>query len=120
MIRLLNLSDLKNILHSIGNKNDVQVTFVQPHYTSQTCTCGNITRDNRKTQEMFSCVDCGRELNADINSALNIESRMSCDNLRDKLLLEKDGIFKPKKLGKNTIKNILYDYYTSGDKTVVE
>lgn len=120
LIRLLNLADLKNILHSIGNKNEVQVTFVQPHYTSQTCTCGNITKSNRKTQEMFSCVDCGRELNADINSALNIESRMSCDFLRDKLLSCTDGIFKPKKLRKNTIKNILYDYYTSSDKAIVK
>jgi putative transposase len=120
LIRLLNLADLKNIIYSIANKHNVQVTFVQPHFTSQTCKCGNISRDNRKTQEMFSCVDCGRTLNADFNSSLNIESRMSREDLRSKLLSNKDGIFTPKKLGKNTIKNIIYDSYTNSDKTVVK
>jgi transposase len=69
---------------------------------------------------MFSCVDCGRTLNADFNSSLNIESRMSREDLRSKLLSNKDGIFTPKKLGKNTIKNIIYDSYTNSDKTVVK
>ena len=109
LTRLLHLADLKNIITSIANKNDIQVTMVQANYTSQTCgECGKISRDNRKTQEMFCCVDCGRTLNADLNAALNIEARMSNEELRKELLTEKSGSFTPKKLKTATIKSKIY------------
>lgn len=50
-------------------------TFVQvkPHYTSQTCNaCGYIAKENRVTQSIFKCVQCGYGENADHNAALNI------------------------------------------------
>lgn len=112
LIRLLHLADLKNIVTSIANKNGLQVTFVQAHYTSQTCKCGYISRNNRKTQEKFCCVECGYEMDADINSALNIENRMSNKELRTKLLNEKDGTFTPKIMNKISIKNIIYNTTT--------
>ncbi len=47
-------------------------------YTSQTCNrCGYIAKANRTTQSQFGCVDCGLQLNADHNAALNILGR--CD-----------------------------------------
>jgi putative transposase len=113
LTRMLNLTDLKNIVKSIATKKGLQVSFIHSHYTSQTCpTCGHISRDNRPTQEIFDCVECGYKVNADTNSAQNIENRLSVDVLRDKLLLSEDGAYKPKKLGQYSILTILHDYYS--------
>lgn len=50
---------------------------VDPKYTSQTCSeCGDISRDNRKTQADFECLSCGFKDNADHNGAVNILARM--------------------------------------------
>ena len=49
---------------------------VPPQYTSQTCPCcGHVSKDNRKTQAKFECVDCGFEENADLVGAINILAR---------------------------------------------
>lgn len=46
---------------------------VSPQYTSQKCSkCGNINKDNRKTQSNFCCITCNHTEHADINAALNI------------------------------------------------
>lgn len=46
---------------------------VNPAYTSQTCSsCGHVHKDNRKSQEIFSCQSCNRTENADVNAAKNI------------------------------------------------
>jgi len=46
---------------------------VNPQYTSQTCCeCGYKSKNNRKTQSKFECLDCGHSDNADINAAKNI------------------------------------------------
>lgn len=111
LIRLLNLSDLKHIVTSIANKNGLQVTFIQPHYTSQTCSCGCITKENRKTQEEFKCISCGSAENADTHSAKNIEDRLQVDVLRRKLLNFSNGIYSTKRMKKDTIKSILTECY---------
>lgn len=117
ILKIINFDGLKNIIKRIANKHDIQVTFVQSHYTSQTCKCGHISKNNRKTQEIFKCESCGRELNADMNAASNIEDRLALDVLRSSLLSkDKDGNFKPKKLRNETIKFILYDFYSSQQK----
>ena len=44
--------------------------------TSQTCPCcGHVSKDNRKTQAHFECVECRYTNNADIVGALNILER---------------------------------------------
>jgi putative transposase len=44
--------------------------------TSRECNaCGNISKENRVTQESFVCVKCGHAANADTNAAKNIEGR---------------------------------------------
>lgn len=49
---------------------------VSPHYTSQTCPdCGHISRDNRRTQGMFCCGNCGYENHADVVGAINVLAR---------------------------------------------
>ncbi len=52
------------------------VVAVPAQYTSQTCPCcSHVSRDNRKTQAHFECVDCGYTNNADIVGALNTLER---------------------------------------------
>jgi len=55
------------------NRRGGMVIYVNPAYTSQTCSsCGHIHPGNRKTQSEFLCQVCGLTLNADLNAALNI------------------------------------------------
>ena len=54
----------------------VSVIFVDPHYTSQTCSqvkCHYCNAKNRKSQSEFVCLRCGLTMNADKNAALNIQ-----------------------------------------------
>ncbi len=52
------------------------VVAVPPQYTSQTCPCcGHVSKDNRRTQAKFECVECGFEENADLVGAINILAR---------------------------------------------
>jgi len=122
LIRLLNLSSLKNIIKNIAYRHGLTVTFVQAHYTSKGCSkCGCISDENRKTQERFKCINCGYEANADYNAALNIKNRVTEDVLRSKLLKEnKFQELVPNKFRKEDIKEILetHNYlgvYTSTD-----
>ena len=111
LVRILSLSDIKNIITSIANKKGLQVTFIQPHYTSQTCTCGCVDKANRPKQEIFKCVSCGETHNADTHAASMIEDRLRVDVLRKSLLNFDKGLYTPKKLNKSTIKNILETCY---------
>jgi IS605 OrfB family transposase len=53
--------------------NGVNVSFVDPRYTSQKCSrCGHIERGNRPTQADFKCNKCGFECHADYNASMNI------------------------------------------------
>lgn len=111
LIRILGLANIKNIIRSIANKKGLQVTFVQPHYTSQTCKCGCIDKRNRPKQEIFKCISCGEIHDADTHSPEMIEDRLRLDVLREGLLSYDKGLFTPKKLNKNTIKSILEECY---------
>ena len=51
----------------------IKVISVNPAYSSQTCShCGWKSKDNRKSQSLFVCDECGAKMNADINAAKNI------------------------------------------------
>lgn len=51
----------------------IEVKYVKPAYTSQRCSkCGNIDSENRPSQAVFVCKECGYKLNADVNAARNI------------------------------------------------
>jgi putative transposase len=55
--------------------NRVSFRTVSPYHTSTTCPeCGSTDRLNR-VQEMFRCLKCGHEDNADVNAARNILAR---------------------------------------------
>lgn len=46
---------------------------VPPQNTSRTCpACNHVSKDNRKTQAQFECVECGFKENADLVGAINI------------------------------------------------
>jgi len=50
--------------------------LVNPAHTSQTCnSCGYISEKSRVSQADFTCVNCGRSTNADLNASLNILAR---------------------------------------------
>lgn len=54
----------------------VKILWVDPSYTSQTCNqCGHLARENRESQAVFKCIECGHTANADINAATNILDR---------------------------------------------
>jgi IS605 OrfB family transposase len=50
--------------------------LVPPHHTSQTCPeCGQVSKDNRRSQAAFRCEACGYENHADLVAAINILRR---------------------------------------------
>jgi putative transposase len=49
---------------------------VPPQNTSRTCPrCCHVSKENRRTQAVFGCVDCGYENHADVVGAINILER---------------------------------------------
>ena len=114
LIRYLNLVSLKDIVTSIANKQGINVSFVQPHYTSKGCRkCGHISDNNRKTQELFKCENCNHTEAADIHAAKNIKSRVAIDVLRTKLLSKCGSHWIPRKLSKESIKAALHGHSES-------
>ncbi|MBU5335882.1 RNA-guided endonuclease InsQ/TnpB family protein [Intestinibacter bartlettii] len=80
--------ELQHMIEYKAKRECIKVEFVDPAYTSQTCSkCGHVSKDNRQTQEHFKCVNCGYELNADHNAAINI-ARRSID-YKPKEIIEK-------------------------------
>jgi putative transposase len=52
------------------------VVAVPPQHTSQMCPCcGHVSKDNRKTQAKFECVECGFKEHADHVGAINVLAR---------------------------------------------
>lgn len=116
LIKLLNLSNLKNIAASVCRKKGIQLTLIPSYYTSQMCNkCGFISRDNRKTQENFKCVNCGYENNSDLNSAINIYLIACQEVLGKRSLLQKNSSkwLVPKTLSKSKIKDHLEEIVIS-------
>ena len=115
IIKVLHLNDVKNVVKRIGNRENIMVSLVNPEYTSQTCQkCGHISRDNRQTQETFSCVSCKFEANADKNSAINIKNRVCVPELRDNFMeyAKTDNMFIGKKyIRKDTYINLYNKLY---------
>lgn len=52
------------------------VVAVDPRHTSQACSrCGHTARNNRRSQSVFICRQCGYSLNADLNGARNVAAK---------------------------------------------
>lgn len=68
--------ELRQFIEYKAKLKGVEVVFVNPAYTSQSCSrCGHVSSKNRKTRDHFKCVECGFEMDADYNAAINIAER---------------------------------------------
>ena len=75
----LNRSILDNgwgiITTLLGYKAPGRVWTVPRRFSSQKCSqCGHVDKNNRQTQALFVCVQCGFECNADLNAATNLRN----------------------------------------------
>ena len=71
-----NWSRLMKRLQDKMDANGGKLVIVPAAYTSRTChQCGNVASENRESQAVFHCVECGHKANADVNAAMNILSR---------------------------------------------
>lgn len=59
-----------------AQERGIAVVKVDPRHTSQTCSrCGYQARNNRRSQSLFLCRQCGYCLNADLNASVNIRNK---------------------------------------------
>lgn len=59
-----------------GAASGMTVIYVDPRFTSQQChACGHTAKENRESQAVFLCAECGHEDHADRNAARNILAR---------------------------------------------
>ena len=71
-----NWSRLMKRLNDKMDANGGRLAIVPAAYTSQTChQCGHVAKENRDSQAVFRCVECGYQANADVNAAKNILGR---------------------------------------------
>lgn len=71
-----NWSRLMKRLKDKMDANGRNLVIAPAAYTSQTChQCGHVASENRDSQAVFKCVECGHKANADVNAAMNILSR---------------------------------------------
>ena len=72
-----NWSRLMKRLNDKMDANGGRLVIVPAAYTSQTChKCGHVAKENRDSQAVFHCVECGYKANADVNAAMNILGRV--------------------------------------------
>ena len=71
-----NWSRLMKRLKDKMDANGGKLVIVPAAYTSQAChKCGHAAKENRESQAVFHCVECGYRANADVNAAKNILGR---------------------------------------------
>lgn len=67
-----NYAELFDVLESKLSDAGVQITKVNPTYTSQRCSdCGWVCKSNRKAKR-FKCASCGFTADADLNASINL------------------------------------------------
>jgi transposase len=111
---LMRLNNIKNYIHSICSKKEMQLSIIPSYFTSQRCSkCGYIDSENRKSQEDFHCLNCGNRENADSNASQNIKQYKDLNVLSSKLLVQDKSTkwFIPNSLRKKGIKLVLDDYF---------
>jgi putative transposase len=117
LVKLLHLSNVKNMLLRQGEKRGIRVHIVHSEWTSQVCpACGNINPNNRTTQEVFKCTACGYEDNADHVGSVNVLDRFNLFHWlgvqANKLYsVDEYGRISPKQVGRYNLLNVLNQYY---------
>lgn len=73
---------LRSFLEYKSRLHGVNLVVVEPRYTSQTCSCCHHigTRKNKS----FKCPNCGNDMDADINAAINIATLGAAVNQPEK------------------------------------
>ena len=70
------LGKIKQYVTYKAAKENKLVLNVNPAYSSQECSCcGFVDKNNRSSQSRFKCLQCGFEVNADVNASKNIKQR---------------------------------------------
>lgn len=73
IITLWSYYELQVMISYKATLNGINVYKVNSQYTSQKCSlCGYTNKENRKNQEIFKCINCGFETNADYNASINL------------------------------------------------
>uniref|UniRef100_A0A7C4U093 Cas12f1-like TNB domain-containing protein n=1 Tax=Caldisericum exile TaxID=693075 RepID=A0A7C4U093_9BACT len=117
LVKLLHLSNVKNMLLRQGEKRGIRVHIVHSEWTSLGCPeCGNIDKDNRTTQESFKCSACEYEDNADHVGSTNVLDRFNLFywlGVQANRLYSVDeyGRISPKKVSRYYLRNVLNKYY---------
>lgn len=63
---------LQSFIQYKAERQGKSVIYIKPNYTSQQCSkCGCIEKKNRNSN-IFKCVECGFQLDADLNASRNI------------------------------------------------
>ena len=82
--------DLQQKIEAKAKEHGIKVEKVNPQFTSKRCSkCGNIDKDNRKTQADFRCTQCGFSANADFNASQNLAVK-DIDKLIQKTISAKE------------------------------
>jgi putative transposase len=117
LVKLLHLSNVKNMLLRQSEKRGIRVHIVHSEWTSQGCPeCGNINPNNRTTQEVFKCTACEYEDNADHVGSVNVLDRFNIFHWlgvqANKLYsVDKYGRISPKKVSRHYLRDVLEQYY---------
>ena len=66
---------LQDFIEYKAGEQGISVVYIDPHYTSQSCSrCGHIEKSNRQGRN-FKCKVCAFALNSDLNASRNIEHK---------------------------------------------
>jgi predicted RNA-binding Zn-ribbon protein involved in translation (DUF1610 family) len=108
VLRMLRLSAVKNWMYSIGEKLGIRVHTTDAAFSSQECPeCHHVARANRPKQEVFDCVSCGFEGDADHVAGVNLNNRSSSE-LRTVLhTTDKYGRCSPRPIRRSMLKALL-------------
>lgn len=69
-------AQIRSMLEYKAAAAGVTLLAVPAHHTSQQCNpCGHIAPENRESQAVFRCTQCGHTAHADTNAAANIRDR---------------------------------------------
>lgn len=91
LFTLLKLYSIKDTIIRLAPKYGIEISLVNPDYTSQMCSkCYTIDKRNRN-KDKFICKNCGYETNADYNASVNIKERVT-ENVFQKALSINNGV----------------------------
>ena len=77
IIRNFGMRTLKNKLESLKEILGIEITYVNPAYTSKECVVCGYADERNRNGEKFKCLFCGHKSNADVDGARSVLDRSS-------------------------------------------